>query len=92
MLIDLTPADDREAHWKAKYDLLLDSATALREALKDIYNASCFNSESAPPGMLADFRKAVHESCDKVLRETVSVSRIQYQADLSAAQEGEARS
>lgn len=75
--------------WKArceqteiKYRLLLDSATNLRETVKDLYNAACFDATTAPPGMAEEFRKAVKEATGKALLETVSVSRIQYTADL----------
>ncbi len=73
--------------WKIKYDMLLDSATALRIEMKDIYNASCFSPEIAPPGMLESFRRIVHEASHKALLESVSVSRIQYAADLEASKE-----
>ncbi len=62
--------------------LLLDMAVNLRETVKDLYNASCFDSTIAPEGMLEMFRKAVKEATDKVLHETIEVSRLQHTAEL----------
>lgn len=77
------PSEDVE-QWRIKYDMLLDSATGLREAMKDIYNVSCFTPEIAPAGMLENFQRIVRDVSHKALIESISVSRIQYAADLEA--------